>query len=233
MTWDTIVNLLRFTGVGDKTVWQDVFISSLAIPIVILLGARLLEWWNKNRPSRLIFKDYLPQNRDVYVFHSEMSSANEDWSRNQNPKYVSRYPRPTPTDHNNLDTQHKINIDPVSSVADGECVADIFNILGRVRKTENIHVGNLIKDWNIWSTPILSVGFNPKTEKLLEKCVPIDFELVNNFHGLKLKNDPNILDDRSPNDAGVIQKTFETESKMPVLILAGIGTTGTSAAGSV
>lgn len=233
MIWDKITSFLTFTGVEDKTVWQDVAVSSFVIPIVILLFIKLLEWWNKNRPSRLIFKDYLPQSRDVYVFHSEMSAANADWSQNYNPKYISRFPNPTPTNHANLDIQHKINIDPVSSVADGECVADIFNILGRVRKTERIHLGSLTKDWNKWSVPIFSVGFNPKTNKLLEKCVPVDFELTSDFHSLKLKGDSSVLDDQSPNDAGVIQKTFEAESKMPVFILAGIGTTGTSAAGCV
>lgn len=232
MIWDEVTNFLKPTGIEDVTVWQDVAVSSVVIPVVILLMAKLLEWWSKNRPSRLIFKGYLHQNEDVYVFHSEMSAANENWSQNHNPKYIARYPEPTPTNHNNLGVQNKINIDPVSSVADGECVADIFNILGQVRKTKRIHLGGLIKDWHIWSKPIFSVGFNPKTEKLLEKCTPIDFELIR-FASLKLKDDPLTLDSISPNDAGIIQKTFENESKMPVFILAGIGTTGTSAAGFV
>jgi hypothetical protein len=37
----------------------------------------------------------------------------------------------------------------------------------------------------------------------------------------------------SPNDAGVVQKTFLNNSKNPVIMLAGLGTTGTQAAGNV
>lgn len=233
MIWEELTNFLKPTGIEDVTVWQDIAVSSVVIPITLLLMTKLLEWWNKLRPSRSIFKGYLSENKDVYVFHSEMSVANDDWSKNPEPKYISFFPSPTPTNHNNLNIQRKLNIDLVSSVADGECVADIFNILGQVRKTKRIHLGDTIKDWHKWSTPIFSVGFNPKTEKLLKKCDPIYFELVNNSHGLTLKNDSIVLDDQSPNDAGIIQKTFDCESKVPVFILAGIGTTGTSAAGHV
>jgi|SRR3989344_2160166 len=229
--WDKITFLLSFTGIGDKTVWQDVILSSLFIPVAIFLGIKSLKWWNSIRPSRLIFKDYLSKDSTVYIFHSEMSGADDSWNFNKNQKYITRYPDPIPTDHARLGIQQKLNIDPVSSGADSECVADIFNILGLVQKTKSIFIGSLINDWNIWSKPIFSVGFNPKTHKFIEKCDPISFELDGT--SLKIKNTNISYGSNLPNDAGIIQKTFVKESKNPVLILAGLGTLGTSEAGSI
>ena len=229
--WDKITTLLSFTGVEDKSVWQDVLLSSFLIPVMIFLGVKLSGWWNKIRPSRLVFKDYLDKDSRVFIFHSQMSSADDNWNLKDNPKYVTRFPQPTPTNHANLGVQQKFNIDPVSSCADSECVADVFNILGLVHKTKNIFIGDLINDWNIWSDPIFSVGFNPKTHKLIERCSPIFFELDNT--ALKVKNTNISFDSYLPNDAGVIQKTFDKESKKSVFILAGLGTMGTSEAGYV
>ena len=229
--WGKITTFLSFTGVEDKSVWQDVILSSFFIPVIIFLGLKLLEWWNKIRPSRLIFKDYLSKDANVYIFHSEMSGADDSWNFNKNQKYITRYPDPIPTDHAHLGIQQKLNIDPVSSGADSECVADIFNILGTVQKTKNIFIGSLINDWNIWSKPIFSVGFNPKTHKFIEKCGPIFFELDRT--SLKIKNTNISYGSNLPNDAGIIQKTFDKELKNSVFILAGLGTLGTSEAGFI
>jgi len=229
--WDKITTFLSFTGIADKTVWQDVILSSFLIPIVIFLWVRFSKWWNSIRPSRLIFKDYLSKNSPVYIFHSQMSSADDNWNLKINPKYITRFPQPTPTNHANLGVQQKFNIDPVSSGADSECVADVFNILGLVQKTKNIFIGDLINDWNVWSNPIFSVGFNPKTHKFIEQCDPIFFQLEG--ASLKVKNTNISFDSYLPNDAGIIQKTFNREYKTPVFILAGLGTIGTSSAGCV
>lgn len=229
--WDKITTFLSFTGIDDKTVWQDVLVSSLLIPIIIFWGVKFLKWWNSIRPTRLILKGFVSKNSLIYIFHSEMSGADDSWNFNQTQKYITRYPDPSPTDHTRLNVQQKLNIDPVSSCADSECVADIFNILGLVQKTKNIHIGNLINDWNMWSNPIFSVGFNPKTHKLIERCDPIFFELSDAC--LKVKGTSITFNDILPNDAGIIQKTFDKESKNPVFILAGLGTLGTSEAGFV
>jgi len=230
--WDLILGLLEFTGVTDKTVWQDIFFSALLIPIAIILGNKILIWWNNKSPSRLIFKHCLEQDKNIYIYHSQMSGADDTWNFNPNQKYITRYPDPLPTNQNNLGVQKKLNIDPVLSEAEAECLVDVYSILGSIGKLENINVGHLINDWNIWSEPIFSVGFNPKTNKLIEKCSPIYFELVNNSD-LKIKNQEIYYNSISPNDAGVIQKTFNKDTCTPVFILAGLGTTGTSAAGHI
>jgi len=229
--WDKITTILNFTGIADKTVWQDVVISAFLIPPMILFFKKLFEWWNEGRPSRIIFKNYLAENQHVYIFHSQMSSADDSYNKKENPKFIAIFPNPTPTDHTSLGVQRRKNIDPICSIANTECVADVFNVLGSVNKTKNIFIGDLIKDWNVWSNPIFSVGFNPKTKKLIERCEPIFFEQMNG--NLKIKNTNINFNSVLPNDAGIIQKTLDKESKNTVFILAGLGTTGTSAAGLI
>lgn len=229
--WDFILNILGFTGVGDKTVWQDIFISALIIPIVIFLGNKFLIWWNSKKPPQLLFRNCFDNSKNIFIFHSQMSGADRNWNLNKNQKCITRYPDPLPSNRRNLGIQKKKNIDPVLSGAEAECLTDVYNILGRVGKLKNIHMGDLINDWNVWSVPIFSIGFNPKTRKLIEKCDPIYFELLSNV--LKIKNSNIELNSFMPNDAGVVQKTFNKDTNDPVFILAGLGTTGTSAAGYI
>src|SRR4030043_2199589 len=226
--WDRITIFLSFTGIGDKTVWQDVIITAALLPVVLFLCKKFFEWWNKVRPSKIVFKNYISENSNIYIFHSQMSCADDNYNLKNNPKFITLYPRPLPTNSNNLGQLNKKNIDLVCSIANCESVADIFNILGIIKKTKNIHIGDLIKDWNVWSSPIFSVGFNPKTFKLIEKCNPIFFEQTNGI--LKIKNTDITFNSNLPNDAGIIQKTFNKESKYPVFIIAGLGTLGTSSA---
>jgi len=234
MFWDSLTNYLSFTGVKDVTVWQDIALSALVIPIAISLGNKLLTWLNNTRPSKLVFKGCLEKGDELFVFHSQMSGADNDYNFNPNQKYITRYPKPLPTNHANLEIQGKLNIDPVLSEAEAECLTDIYNALGTVGKVENIHMSSLIGDWNIWSSPIISVGFNPKTLKLAEKCDPIHYVLLGEKLGIKGRKTS--YSSMLPDDAGVIQKTFVRGVggvKAPVFILAGLGTVGTSSAGYI
>lgn len=229
--WNVITNYLRFTGIEDKAVWQDVLISSFLIPLVFFIILKIYFWLNKLRPSRQIFKNFAKKDRDVYVFHSQMSSADDSYNLVPSPKYITRFPQPLPTDHAKLGQQNKLNIDPVCSEADSQCVADVFNVLGAVNKTKNIFIGDLIKDWNRWNDPIFSIGFNPKTHKLAERSV-ISYELSSDDK-IKIKDTNTFFDCVMPNDAGIIQKTYDRENGNPIFILAGLGTIATSAAGNL
>lgn len=233
MFWNTLTTSLSFTGVKDVTVWQDVVISAFVIPIAIFLGNKILVWWNSIKPSRLLFKGCLKKDNDIYIFHSQMSGADNNYNFNPNQKYITRYPEPLPSNNANLGIQKKLNIDPVLSEAETECLTDVYNILGTVKKVENIKMGDLINDWNVWSCPIISVGFNPKTFKLVEKCDPIHYELLLSSGEIKINNSGISYGSRVPNDAGVVQKTFIKDTDIPVFILAGLGTMGTSSAGYI
>lgn len=230
--WNALTQFLSITGVRDVTVWQDVLISALLIPVVIFLGSKLLVWWNSVKPMHQILKNCLNQNKDIFIFHSQMSGADNNWDLNPDQKYITRFPDPLPTDQAHLGIQKKKNIDPVLSKAEAECLTDIYNILGRAGKVKNIKIGDLINDWNVWSNPIFSVGFNPKTHALIENCDPIYFELMPTGI-LRIKNGRNNYDSLIPNDAAIIQKTHIKGTNVPVFMLAGLGTTGTSASGYI
>ena len=233
MFWDTLTIILSFTGVKDATVWQDVFISVFSIPIVIFLGNKIIIWWNSIKPSQLLFKKCLGEDKNIFIFHSQMSGADSNYNFNPDQRYITRFPEPLPSNRANLGLQKKLNIDPVLSEAEAECLTDVYNILGTVGKVRNINVGHLINDWNLWSYPIFSIGFNPKTLKLIEKCEPIYFELLTSKGELKIKDCNISFGSRVPNDAGIVQKTFIKDTNIPVFILAGLGTMGTSAAGDI
>lgn len=233
MFWQKLTELLSFTGVKDVTVWQNVLIVSPVTVLLFFLLRKIYLFLNSIMPSRLLFKDCLEEDKNIYMFHSQMSGADSNYNFNPNQKYITRFPKPLPTNHANLGIQKKLNIDPVISEAETECLADIFNTLGMVKKVKNVHLGDLINDWNVWSNPIFSIGFNPKTCKLMEKCEPIHFELLLSSGELKIKGYNIRYGSEVPKDAGIVQKTFIKDTDIPVFLLAGLGTMGTSAAGHV
>ena len=139
---------------------------------------------NEKSGLSVIYDNHLENKNEVFIFHSQLSGADNDWHFNINQKYITKYPDPSPTDKDRLGIQKKLNIDPVWSQGDGECLTDIHNILGKAGKIENIQIGDLINDWSVGQKPIFAVGFNTKTHKLIERCEPIYFNLIN---GMKLR----------------------------------------------
>jgi len=225
-------NIIDFIFVKDKTILQDVFLSSLSIPLVWTFFNFLLRWWKQSRPLSLILKGYKDSETEVLVFLSQLSSADKDFVKNQDQQYIIEYPHPLPTNKKNLTIAPRHNIDPVWSEADGLCVADVFNILGRIKKIKNIKIASLIKDWDRRENPIFTIGFNPKTDDLIKESRPIYFKLNAN-QSLSVEGLKDDITAYTPNDGGIIQKTFIKDTKTPVIILAGLGTTGTEVAGSL
>ena len=236
MFWTNLVNLFRFTGITDQTVWQDVAISAVAIPLAIAFWSYVRDQLDKYRPAKALLKGFLDKDKSILVFHSQMSGADNNYNHNPNQKYITIYPDPLPTDSNHKAIQKKFNIDPILSRAEAHVIGDVFGVLGQCGKITNILVADLISDWGKWTLPTITVGFNPKTHKLLQGCDPIYFTLgQNSSGGMEIKdiNSQVSYDSWLPNDAGVIQKTFLKESKTPVYIMAGIGTAGTEATGYI
>jgi len=224
-------NNLRFTGISDITVWQDVVVSAFIIPLAFYVFKKIIFLIDSLIPSKQILDGYTRENDGVLIFHSQMSGADDNGVFNPNQKYITQYPAPLPSNRGNMKQQNKLNIDPVLSQAEMECLTDIYSLLGSIGKVSNVRTGDLIKDWNDWSSPMFSVGFNPKTHELIKKCDPISFTLLSNE--LKLSKFQYTLNSLNYNDAGVIQKTFQKGTNVPVIILAGLGTTGTSSSGLI
>lgn len=236
MIWENLNNFFKFTGITDVTVWQDVAVSTFLIPVGIIVANKIKVWWSSTRPAHLVLDSSLKNKATVLVFHSQMSGADDNWNFNPDQKYITRYPNPLPTNKSNLAVQKKLRIDPILSQAEADCLADIYNVLGKNGKVTNIVSADLINDWGKWSDPMFSVGFNPKTMKFIEKCEPVYFELNGGGRGGLEITDINhkvTYDAIIPNDAGIIQKTFVKNSKSPVFLLAGLGTLGTAASGYI
>lgn len=228
--WGFLQNVFSFTGVEDVTVWQDIIFSSFLIPITIGIFAAISNYWKETRPLRLLLKGFGNKTESVLVFLSQLHACNEDFTKQiLNQKYLILTPDPMPGHKSTMKVHGRQQIDPVWSEGDGECLADIYNVFGKCDKGEDMRVADTIIDWDTWFRSVISIGFNPKTEKLIEKCSPIHFEYkLGNLSIPKLNIS---LNSYIPNDAGVIQKTFMKDSKIPVFILAGLGVLGTSASG--
>lgn len=224
-----------FTGI-PKDSWRDVVISSFLIPIVFYLFTKLRTWLVSTQPINLVLEGFRNSKKDILIFLSQLSGANNHNNQlqlTQNQFYVSRFPQPLPQNQNNYGILTYQNIDPVWSQSDGQCAAEVFNLLGQINKHDGFRIADTLKDWNEHFSPIFSIGFNPKTHDLMKYCSPINFQLGANGTNLSISGNNLALGAAYPSDAGILQKTFITNSRTPVFILAGLGTTGTEAAGKV
>lgn len=224
-----------FTGI-PKDSWRDVVLSSFLIPLVFYLFTKLRIWLVSIQPQKLVLGGFQKSKNDILIFITQLSGAhkkNNQWHLTQNQLYLSRFPQPHPHDKTNLEERHYHNIDPVWSQSDGLCAADIFNLLGQINRHNGIKIADTLRDWNEHFSPIFSIGFSPKTHNLINICYPINFQLREEFNNLSISGHNLVLGASHPSDAGILQKTYTTSSKVPVFILAGLGTTGTEAAGKV
>ncbi len=224
-----------FTGIS-KDSWRDVIISSFLIPLVFYLATKLQIWLVSLHPLNLVLAGFRKSKKDILIFLSQLSGANNQNNQlqlTQNQLYVTRFPQPIPQNQNNVKILAYQNIDPVWSQSDGQCAAEVFNLLGQINKHQGFRIADTIRDWNEQSSPIFSIGFNPKTHDLMNFCTPINFQFLANGLNLSIQGHDLALEATYPKDAGILQKTFITNSKVTVFILAGLGTTATEAAGKV
>jgi hypothetical protein len=184
----------------------------------------------------LVLEGFRNSKKDILIFLSQLSVANNHNNKfqlTQNQLYVSRFPQPLPQDQNNYGIFKYQNIDPVWSQSDGLCAAEVFNLLGRINKHGCFRIADTLKDWNEHFSPIFSIGFNPKTFALMKYCSPINFQLAPNMSNLSISVNNLALGEAYSSGAGILQKTFITNFRTPVFILAGLETIGTEAAGKV
>jgi hypothetical protein len=227
-----VKNILDFFNITDKTIWQDVLLSSIIIPFVFVIFSKIKNWYSKSRPLRMLLNGYAENESDVLIYLSQLTALNSTNQKNNDQKYAAFYPSSLPTYKNNILGNIYQNIDPVWSESDGRCVADVFNTLGRVGKARNVRIADTLNDWSKHENPIFTVGFNPKTKDILSECEPVNFAGYDLGY-LKIDGHDLKLDSVYPSDAGVIQKTFIKGTCAPVFILAGLGTLGTEVQGYV
>lgn len=223
-----------FLTITDRAIWQEVFVTSLIIPVVIVVARGLRKWLSGVRPLSLLLKNCRAEEKRILIFLSQLSAVATGTNQiNPNQKYVAFSPDPIPANRKNVRSWGYGNIDPVWSESDGRCVAEIFNTLGQAGKVKNIKVADTLNDWDLDLNPIFSVGFNPKTWSLEKECEPIFFDASRYFEEgiIKTKEGDKTISAFGDEDGGVLQKTFIKNTNTPVFILAGLGTQGTEAPG--
>jgi hypothetical protein len=215
--FDRVVEFLTIT---DKLLWQNVFVSSVTIPVAIFLSRKLYKWLSANRPGNLLLKGFRKAD-EVLIFLSQFSGATETNQKNSRQKFITPHPKPLPYDKNNITYTVFHNIDIVWSESDGKVAADIFNVLGRVGETNNVRMGELIKDWDKRNIPIFTIGGNPKTHDLLNECAPINYRMTPSTPpgNLDLEIDGHVIkvDGMMPFDGGYYRKLFLRERKCQFL----------------
>lgn len=229
--------IIDFFSDISKDSWREVVITSFLIPLAFYLCTKLRTWQLSMRPRSLVLAKVRKSKQDILIYLSQLSGAkkNQDGYFHSDPcqRYVAYYPQPLPHNITNIETSIYQNINHVWSQSDGQCVAEIFNLLGQIKRYKGFRIADTIKDWNEQTSPIFSIGFNPKTRNLMSICSPINFELGERGTKLSIHGHKLALGAIWPDDAGILQKTFMNNSNMPVFILAGLGTTGTEVAGKV
>lgn len=226
-----IKDVLSFFSDIQRATWQEIVLTVVLIPTVFELYKLLNKWLRHRRPLNLLLKGFRDERKEILIFLAQLFSVKDNGERDPRSIFKAAYPQPYPGKSDNITFKCFSNIDLVWTQTDGECATDIFNILGRAGRRKNFRIADVIKDWSR-TEPTFSIGFNPKTDRLLENCRPINFSGQQNgmltIDGTDIKLHANY-----PNDAGIVQKTFVRNTSIPVFILAGLGTTGTSAAGYV
>ncbi len=228
-----MIQIINFFSNITTETWQDVVLSSLFIPFIFYMATKLRTWLVLLRPLNRLLAGYRKSKSDILIFLSQLSGSTNQHQLNPNQTYITHFPQPLPQNKNNLALQKYYNIDPVWSQSDGQCAAEVFNILGQINKYKGFRIADTIRDWNKHSNPVFTIGFNPKTRDLLTYCNPINYNLTNNDMNLSIDGHALVLGANYPDDAGILQKTFRKNTNIPVFILAGLGTTGTEVAGQV
>ncbi len=227
--WDTVTNLLSFTGVDDSNTWKEIFISSILIPVVIFLSLALHNWYKNARPLWQVLHGFSDASNNIYIFLSQLLPVNEYGVENTQQKYVIRYLNPIPSNGLRTNKADRRNISPVWPEAEGLVLGNIYNLLGKLKRTDNIHLGSLIHDWEKIQFPTICIGFNPKYDQIKELC---NTDFTYNRSSIQLKDSNNSISPYGV-DGAVIQKTYYNNTSIPIFILAGLGIAGTKASGYI
>jgi len=169
--------------------------------------------WN-GRPIRRFLGDHVDERLTLSIFVRDMVSADR--------KYYSQLPTGEVQQWQNF---------PVVGRTDVEVVTDVLNLLGKAGRSSNIAWRQLTRDWDLWSEPILCVGGNFKTEKVLTLCEPrlVKYDPPQTFTTLA---DKKVFDINDGNDYGLIYRGRHSQTGASCLILFGFGSAGTEAAGA-
>jgi len=113
----------------------------------------------------------------------------------------------------------------VTSTAEAEAMSLIYNVLGRIGRTEKIELMYADKDYNLWDAPMFLVGGNWKTKSAMNTFDPY---VCTESEGFKLIPTGELFSPTTKDeDLGLLQKINNQMHDQPVWIIQGWRGNGT------
>lgn len=123
------------------------------------------------------------------------------------------------------------NIPSVTGQADVVAASDLTALLGEAGKRADIVFRPLDKDWDTWNEPLVTVGGHFKTFRVLEIATPhlIEYKLSSPDRFTITSTGQSFVND-GITDFGIIVKTRHPVTRVPCLVVMGLGALGTECA---
>lgn len=126
--------------------------------------------------------------------------------------------------------EKRMNIPWLTSTSEAQSLALIFNVLGRIGRTENIEVAFADKEYERWDAPMFSLGGNWKTQRAFKTCNP-HFEFREKENAFIIPSTEEVFRPVfKDEDLGLLQKMTNSSNGLPIWILMGYRGGGTVAA---
>jgi hypothetical protein len=130
----------------------------------------------------------------------------------------------------NSDKQYeeRIKIPYVLSNEDSLGVSMVLNTLGKIGRTDNIHLSYVDKDYDKWENPMFLIGGNWKTDRVFENYNP---HYISKDGKFIIQETDEEFSQKDPNDdLGLLEKVYNPKTNKPIWILMGMRGGGTAAA---
>lgn len=229
VTLDGIISSLT-----NNDIVAGAILGSIIIPLIFYLILFLHRKYISLLPANSLLGQFKDNEIECLFFLKEL------YDIQKSNEYLFKIPDFFPP-HTTMKEQRAINIPRVFAKADTECLNDVMNVLGTVGKNKNIEIASIETDWDVWNKPLISIGGNYKTERILERCKPIyveqgfaDIDLngkKEKSYYFKLKNKKEKLFAIIPDDYGIVHKTKDISTGNDVFFILGLGCLATESVG--
>lgn len=65
--WKAITNFMNFTGVSDITVWQDIALGVIFIPLSIEVARLVFQFLNSRKPIQLLLSEFVHAKEQLLI----------------------------------------------------------------------------------------------------------------------------------------------------------------------
>lgn len=192
-------------------------LGSIVIPLTYFTLTQALSWWRSSRPASRLLGQIVRPDAPCKIFIRDLILEKNAAILSVEPRVgVGRVP----------------NVLELWADVDGKALAYIFNVLGRVGKSQNVNIVRMSDDVGEWSAHMFVIGAQArKSYDFYQEMKNVAFRI----------DDENIIDNREnkivPREAGygygVILKAsnpFYSDGNGVAFLIGGYGALGTAAA---